>query len=332
MDVEISRPFLEMFGPNISTVEGETWRSHRRIIQQAFTEKNLQLVWTETVLVIEKLFELWDEQHGQEVRISNAADITKKLSLMVFSAAALGRRMSWDLELNEVVPSGYSHSFQRALSIVSGGIIARLLTPSWADGLTTATQTLATGFRDYRKYLLAMEDSYRKQGRLDQELIGSEDSAFTTAENLFMNILVTASEQKSEGQEVEFEQKEVTGNAFLLLFAGHETTAYALAFSLGLLAAHPDIQTQVYAQLKLVLGSRRELEYTDMNELKLVTGVLLEALRLYPALPQLSRNVDEDFTISTASNAPGTDENVRESIFIPAKSKIVISVAAVHYN
>ncbi|KAG8744768.1 hypothetical protein FRC12_014737 [Ceratobasidium sp. 428] len=211
MDVEISRPFLEMFGPNISTVEGETWRTHRRIIQQAFTEKNLQLVWTETVLVIEKLFELWDEQYGQEVRISNAADVTKKLSLMVFSAAALGRRMSWDLDSNGVVPLGYSHSFQRALSIVSGGIIARLLTPSWAEGLTTATQTLAAGFRDYRKYLLAMEDSYKKQGRLDQELIGSEDSAFTTTENLFMNILVTASEQKSEGQEVEFEQKEVTG-------------------------------------------------------------------------------------------------------------------------
>ncbi|KAG8744769.1 hypothetical protein FRC12_014738 [Ceratobasidium sp. 428] len=69
-----------------------------------------------------------------------------------------------------------------------------------------------------------------------------------------------------------------------------------------------------------------------MGELKLVTGVLLEALRLYPALPQLSRNVDEDFTISTASNAPGADESIRERMFIPAKSKIVISVAAVHYN
>ncbi|KAG9120876.1 hypothetical protein FRC07_003408 [Ceratobasidium sp. 392] len=281
MDLEMSRPFLEMFGPNISTVEGETWRTHRRIVQLAFTDKNLQLVWSETEHVIEKLFELWDEQQGREVHISNAADITKKISLMVFSAAALGRRMSWDQEYSSgIVPPGYFHSFQRALSIVSGGIIARLITPSWAEHLTSTTRTLASGFRDFKKYLLAMEDLYRKDGKLDQDLIGSEDSGFTTSENLFMNILVAASEQGAEAQSVPFSQKEIT----------------------------------------------------DMNELKLITGVLLEALRLYPALPQLSRNADEDFIVTTASNAPGADEGIREKMLIPAGSKIVISVAATHYN
>ncbi|KAG9073570.1 hypothetical protein FS749_014986 [Ceratobasidium sp. UAMH 11750] len=125
MDIEMSKPFLEMFGPNISAVEGETWKAHRRIVQQAFTEKNVQLVWSETELVIEKLFKLWDEQQGPEVRIPHVVDITKKIALMVFSAAALGRRMSWDRELDGVVPLGYSHPFQRALSIVSSGIIAR---------------------------------------------------------------------------------------------------------------------------------------------------------------------------------------------------------------
>ncbi|KAG8738985.1 hypothetical protein FRC10_006289 [Ceratobasidium sp. 414] len=324
MDIEMSRPFLEMFGPNVSTVERETWKTHRRIVQQAFTEKNVQLVWSEAELVVEKLFKLWDEQQGRDVHIPYVVDITKKLALMVFSAAALGRRMSWDRELNGTVPLGYSHPFQRALSIVSSGIIARLLTPSWAEGLTPATRTLASGFRDFKKYLLAMVDLYKKQGRLDRDLIGSEDSAFTATENLFMNILVTASEQNAEAEGIEFGQKEVTGNTFLLLFAGHETTAHAIAFGLGLLAAHPDVQTQVYAQIKR--------EYTDMNDLKIVTGVLLEALRMYPALLQLSRNVDEDFTISVASNAPGADEGVREKMFIPANSKIVISVAATHYN
>ncbi|KAG8714607.1 hypothetical protein FRC08_011682, partial [Ceratobasidium sp. 394] len=332
MDIEMSKPFLEMFGPNISTVEGETWKAHRRIVQQAFTEKNVQLVWSETELVIEKLFKLWDEQQGPEVRIPHVVDITKKIALMVFSAAALGRRMSWDRELDGVVPLGYSHPFQRALSIVSSGIIARLLIPSWAEELTPATRTLASGFRDFRKYLLAMVDLYRNQGRLDRNLIGSEDSGDTATESLFVNILVTASEENTEAERVEFGQKQISGNAFLFLFAGHETTAHAIAFGLGLLAAHPDVQTQVYAQIKRVISSRPKLEYTDMNDLKIVTGVLLEALRMYPALLQLSRNADEDFTISVASNAPGADESIREKMFIPANSKIVISIAATHYN
>ncbi|KAG9090297.1 hypothetical protein FRC06_001132 [Ceratobasidium sp. 370] len=156
-----------------------------------------------------------------------------------------------------------------------------------------------------------MADLFRKQGRLDQDLIGSEDSAFTATENLFMNILVTASDRNAAASGIEFGQKQITGKQRI------QTTAHAIAFGLGLLAAHPDVQTQ---------------EYTDMNDLKIVTGVLLEALRMYPALLQLSRNADEDFTISVASNARGADESIREKMFIPANSKIVISIAATHYN
>ncbi|QRV82620.1 cytochrome P450 family protein [Ceratobasidium sp. AG-Ba] len=321
-----------MFGPNISTTEGETWKMHRRIVQQAFTDKNLQLVWSETGLLLDKILEQWDEQQGQEVRIPHVQDMTKELGLAVFSAAALGRRMTLDHTSSEKKPLGYVHSFPQALSIVSGGIINRLLLPSWAEDLTLAGQNLASGFIEFKKYLSTMVRLYQNHGKLDRNLLGSEDSPMAGSESLFMNILVTAGEESKAPQNMDFKQQDILGNTFLLLFAGHETTANGIAFSLGLLAAHPEVQERVYAQVKQVTSSRAKLEYADMNDLKLVTGVMLEALRMYPALLQLSRNADEDFAINVASNAPGAGEETREAMVIPANSKVVIAIAAVHYN
>jgi cytochrome P450 len=43
------------------------------------------------------------------------------------------------------------------------------------------------------------------------------------------------------------------GNLSILIFAGHETTASTLAFSLGLLALYPEIQDRFLAQtMKIV--------------------------------------------------------------------------------
>ncbi|KAG8733269.1 hypothetical protein FRC10_000330 [Ceratobasidium sp. 414] len=114
--------------------------------------------------------------------------------------------------------------------------------------------------------------------------------------------------------------------------AGHETTAHGLAFSLGFLAAYPDVQQQVYAQVKRTLGSRERLEYADMNELKLVTGTFLEALRMYPGTPRLTKIAAEDSVLSVARNGPGSDENTRQIIFVPAKSRVAIAIPAVHYD
>lgn len=44
------------------------------------------------------------------------------------------------------------------------------------------------------------------------------------------------------------------------------------------------------------------------------------------------RVAEEDATISVARNTPGTDENTRENMFIPANSYVVVSIIGTHYN
>ena len=51
-----------------------------------------------------------------------------------------------------------------------------------------------------------------------------------------------------------FTISEILGNIFVINFAGHDTTANTLAYSMLLLAAHPEVQDWVGEELHRVLG------------------------------------------------------------------------------
>ncbi|QRV83982.1 cytochrome P450 family protein [Ceratobasidium sp. AG-Ba] len=283
-EVEVPKVFLGMFGPNVSTFEGDTWKHHRRITQRAFTEKNVQLVWSESVLVTEQLFRQWDKEHGQVVHISKLSHVTETLALMVISSAALGQRMSWRGEPNKLLPLGFKVSFQQAISTVSSSILLR------------------------------------HGGKLDQNVMGTKDVTLAPTENLF-SVLMSASEEDMAAAGKGLADDEITGNAFLILFAGHETTAHALAFTMGLLAAYPEVQSEVYAQ-----------EYTDMSQLNMVTGAFMEPLRMYPVVPQLAKVAEEDVVVNVALNGPDSSKDDRANIAIPAGSIVIMSTLGIHYN
>lgn len=51
----------------------------RRIYAMVTTQKNIQLVWSETEDVMRRLFEIWDRFGTEEVRMGNVADMTEKV-------------------------------------------------------------------------------------------------------------------------------------------------------------------------------------------------------------------------------------------------------------
>jgi len=55
---------------------------------------------------------------------------------------------------------------------------------------------------------------------------------------------------------------EIFGNIFVINFAGHDTTANTLAFSMLLLAAHPDVQDWVAEELQELTPANEKWEYS----------------------------------------------------------------------
>jgi len=114
-----------------------------------------------------------------------------------------------------------------------------------------------------------------------------------------------------------------------MLFAGHETTAYTLAATLGLLALNQDSQDEVYQQIEEVIGHDRDPEIEDYHNLNKVLAAFFEALRLFPSGHLMIREATED-TIIQIPNPRGEEGNT--SMAIPKGQVVVVDMVGIHYN
>ncbi len=99
--------------------------------------------------------------------------------------------------------------------------------------------------------------------------------------------------------------QQVRDECLTVLLAGHETTANALSFALRLLADHPEIQEQLAAESRDVLGDRPATA-EDYARLPLAERVFAEALRLYPPVWVTARTAAEAYEYRGISIAQGT--------------------------
>jgi len=77
----------------------------------------------------------------------------------------------------------------------------------------------------------------------------------------------------------------------IFFLAGHETSASALAWSLYLLAAHPEWQDKVAAEARSFDDS-----FGALSQLGVPRDVFRETLRLYPPVPMMVREATEQET------------------------------------
>ncbi|MEM0906334.1 MAG: cytochrome P450 [Pseudomonadota bacterium] len=90
-----------------------------------------------------------------------------------------------------------------------------------------------------------------------------------------------------------------------LLFAGHETTALAIGWSIYLLALHQDVQEEVASVCAGVLGDRAAVG-EDVAALPIMRQVVDEAMRLYPPAAVLGRMAAVDDELAGIPVAAGT--------------------------
>ncbi len=80
----------------------------------------------------------------------------------------------------------------------------------------------------------------------------------------------------------------------ILLVAGHETSANALAWGFYLLARHPEVQEKLVAEINRELPNGQAVEFADLPCLPYALQVVQEAMRLYPPAWIIDRVATED--------------------------------------
>lgn len=80
-------------------------------------------------------------------------------------------------------------------------------------------------------------------------------------------------------------------------FQGHDTTTAGISWTLFLLGRHPEIQEQAAEEINALWPKGQALTLQTLNEMKLLERVIKESLRLFPSVPFISRELQEDMVI-----------------------------------
>ncbi|MET0381398.1 MAG: cytochrome P450, partial [Methyloceanibacter sp.] len=115
----------------------------------------------------------------------------------------------------------------------------------------------------------------------------------------------------------EFDRQQVIDEMKQYLWAGTETTALTLAWSLYLLSQHPEALERIRAEARAVCGER-DPQWNEIQQLSYTRMVIQETMRLFPPIWALIRIAADDDEI--------------EGHKIKAGDKIVILAYVMHHS
>ena len=251
-----------LFGRGLLTSEEPLHLRQRRLMQPAFHRERLQAYTAQMVASTQTLIAHWGE--ATEV---DAAEGMNRLALDIvtrtlFSTAADHRAQEIAQELDIVL-----HSLNRL--VMPWG-------PLW----------LRSPLPSSRRYRLALR-------RLNEIVHGFlvERRASNQSYPDLLGMLLDARDAAT-GEAMS--DRQIRDEVMTIFVAGHDTTANGLAWTLYLLARHPEIQDRVAGQVRSQLQGNTP-GFDDFPRLQAVEHVFAEALRMYPPVWILGRKALEPY-------------------------------------
>jgi cytochrome P450 len=140
--------------------------------------------------------------------------------------------------------------------------------------------------------------------------------------------LVKASENTEDSKGLYLTKQEVIANAWILLFAGHETSGSITHYSLLWLVIELSLQAHLQSDIDAIVGSRSWSTWTYESDLgrlyqSMVGAVINETLRLLPPIIDIPKIVREK---------PQSVTWEAKTVTVPPGTIIHLSAAAAHRN
>jgi len=269
----ISRKILGSFlGESVFSQEGALHLDQRRLMQPAFHRERLAHYAQTMVEQTARTIAAW--QVGEQ---RDMVDEMMRLTLEVVSQVLFGTSTSHE-----------ARQIGEALLTIQRGVeddyrLAMFL-PLWMPIIR---------FGKGRRAVQVLQ-------KTTQQIVAARRAERRAHDDLLDMLLHTHDEDGSR-----LTDAQVCGQVLALLFAGHETTANALAWALYLLAKHPQVLAKLRAEVQAVCGERLP-SMADLPRLKYTEMVFKEVLRLHPPAWYAERVPLEDFALGEYHVPKGT--------------------------
>ena len=274
---EIMRRMLRpAIGESLFNADGAEWKWQRQAVAPVFTHRNVVQLSSAMSATAERAAE-------RLARAGGRAELVKEMLTATFDVicdVALSGREHFD---SETFAKAITHYFQTA---GRASMLDFLGFPPWfpRPGELLAGASVRTM---HSMVAAAIEARRKEKHRADQ------------ADDLLDRML--AAQDPETGHRMSPE--DLIHNMQFFIVAGHETTALALSWALYLLANAPEQQERARSQVAARLQGR-VAEAADLPHMPFIEQVLEEAMRLYPPVGLLARNVLQEDELCGRSMRP----------------------------
>jgi len=270
-------------------VNGEEHRRHRRLLQPAFHKRRIDAYRDDMVRLTRELMDDWRPGERRDL-LAEMTELTLRIATKtLFGEDAGDRGVTLARKMQEWL-----------LTMFSPGMMLRVD----ALGLPYARWLDLTRFIDDETAAILAE----KQRTVRARMARGEEVAPD-----MLSMLIAARDEDGST----LDEDELVGHTGVIFAAGHETSTNALAWTLFLLAEHPDVASELVGELRSVLhGDAPTVE--QLGKLPYLDAVVKESMRVLPPVPLHPRVVREDTQLG--------------GYFMPKHTELFLSIYHMHHD
>ncbi|KAE8683725.1 CYP72A219 protein [Hibiscus syriacus] len=297
-----TNPLVNLLVSGLANLEGDHWSKHRKIINPAFHQDRLKNMLPAFNQSCSEMISKWEKI----VSTQGCSEIDAWPYLVTMTRDVISR-------------AAFKSSFEEGRRIFELmddqiNLITKVLQyayiPGWRFLPTKTNREMKMKYNDIKESLREMINRREKAIKAGEE--SNEDLLDILVESNIREIDAHA-DKKSMGMSID----DVIEECKLFYFAGQETTSVLLVWTMILLARYPDWQAKAREEVLHVFGENKP-DADGLNRLKVVTMILYEVLRLYPAVLVLSRSVTKDVKLG--------------KLLLPAGTEVAIPILQIHHD
>ena len=260
---QIAKRLWDKFlGDGLLTTEGEVWDRQSRLVRPAFRRSRIHAYGTDMVAYTHRMMDEW--QDGQRVDIAEAMT---GLTLEIVAKTLFDA----DVRAGTSTVAKAMHVLQKEML---EHIYMPLPVPRWWPSESNKRKLKAIA--DIEEIVQDVIASRRASGKDHGDLLSSMLQPDENGDRL--------------------SDKEIRDQSMTLFFAGHETTANAMAWAWMLFAQNPEVTLKLQSDLRRVTGGER-LTVKHLPDLPYLEWCVKECLRIRPSVWVFIKQATEDVDV-----------------------------------
>ncbi|XP_006163836.1 cytochrome P450 4A11 [Tupaia chinensis] len=289
---DVYRLVTPWIGHGLILLEGQTWFQHRRMLTPAFHFDILKPYVRLMADSVQVMLDKWENLIDQDTPLEILEHVSA-MTLDTMMRCAFSYQGSGQLDRN-------NHSYIQAIGNMKLQLFSRLRNAFYQNdiiyGLTPA------GRRALHTCQIAHQHTDRviQLRKVHLQEAGELEKVRGRRHLDFLDILLLA--QAESGSTLSDQDLRAEVDTFM--FAGHDTTASGISWVLYALATHPEHQQRCREEIQSLLGDGTSISWEHLDQMPYTTMCIKEALRLYPPVPVITRDLSKPITFPDGRSLP----------------------------